>query len=240
MNPEGKNPEIIRRMFDRIAGRYDLGNLILSVGMDSVWRRRVRDFLPDRYDLHVLDVATGTGDLLFAVMRDARVISGTGIDFSEEMIVRARRKARASGSWATFLQADAARLDRFENDADVATIAFGIRNTPDPVHVLSEILKVLKPGGRAVVLEFSMPSSRLFRPLYLLYLRRILPWIGSRLSGDAEAYRYLDSSIEAFPSGEDFRALMWEAGFVDLRVHPLSFGIVTIYTIEELWDSGIP
>lgn len=233
MDVQEKDPETIRRMFDRIAGRYDLGNLVLSLGMDSSWRRKVRAFLPDRSGLHVLDLASGTGDLLFALMGDEKVASGTGLDFSGEMILRARRKARASDSWAAFLQADAARLDRFEDDADVVTMAFGIRNTETPLAVLEGMRKTLKPGGRAIVLEFSMPPSPLFRPLYLFYLRRVLPWVGRRLSGDAEAYRYLDTSIEAFPSGEAFRALMWEAGFVNLHVHPLTLGIVTIYTGDK-------
>ena len=220
------------KMFDRIAHRYDLLNRLLSAGQDVVWRKKVGKFLPQKQKLHVLDVATGTADLLI-YMRETNpaVASGVGIDMAEQMLAIGREKLAKKGldQQFTLRTGNAEAIPFSDNQFDAATISFGIRNVTDVPKALREMHRVLKPGGRALILEFSLPNNNLLRTLYLFYFRNILPKIGGLISGDFYAYKYLNNTVETFPYGKDFCKLMEYAGFNNVRMTPLTFGIATIY-----------
>lgn len=219
-------------MFDRIAPRYDMLNRLLSLGTDVRWRRRLTRCLPAREKLELLDLATGTADQAISLVQsDARIHSATGLDLAEQMLAVGRTKIERLGLQDRIRlgTGDAVQIPEPDAKYDVTTISFGIRNVIDVPAALGEMKRILKPGGRALILEFSTPASALFRPVYLFYLRNILPHIGALLSGDRNAYRYLNQTIETFPSGEAFCDLMRTAGFKDVKHIPLSFGIATIY-----------
>jgi demethylmenaquinone methyltransferase/2-methoxy-6-polyprenyl-1,4-benzoquinol methylase len=219
-------------MFDRIAPRYDLLNRVLSGGLDVAWRRKMAKMLPDRAPLRLLDVATGTADqILMLIDRAPAIEEAVGIDMAERMLERGRAKVRARGldRRVRLKIGDAIAIPEPDASFDVCTISFGIRNVTDVVAGLREMRRVLRPGGRAFVLEFSQPEVRWFRAIYYFYLRHILPAIGGWISGDREAYRYLNLTIETFPSGNAFCALMRQAGFEDVRAIPLTMGIASIY-----------
>jgi demethylmenaquinone methyltransferase/2-methoxy-6-polyprenyl-1,4-benzoquinol methylase len=218
------------RMFDRIAPRYDLLNRLLSFRRDVAWRRTLIRALPQGDRLRVLDLATGTADVLLAMCREgARVRRAVGVDKSGGMLALGKRKADRAGASADFVHGDAQALSFTDGAFDAITIAFGIRNVPDVPAALREMRRTLRPGGRALVLEFSTPSNPVFRRLYFLYFRHVLPRIGAIVSGDAQAYRYLNESAETFPHGEAFLALMRAAGFASVSARPLSSGIATLY-----------
>lgn len=220
------------QMFDRIAHRYDLLNRTLSFGQDILWRKRVRRHLPEGDNLRVLDLATGTGDLMFELIKDPRVDSVHGVDPSEGMLAVAedKRKRHNRRENLSVAVGDACELSEYyDSPFDAATIAFGIRNVPDPVKALNELRKSLKPGGKLIVLEFSEPQGSLFGPAYRTYRKHFLPKIGSVVSGDKTAYTYLDKTIAEFPFGEAFLNWMREAGFESPYVDAFSFGAVSIY-----------
>lgn len=220
------------RMFDRIAHRYDLLNRLLSMGQDVAWRKRMARHLPERPGMDVLDLATGTGDqLIFLFDQRPDLGEGIGIDMAEEMLRHGRGKLprRPSGERLSLMTGDATDIPFPEDRFDIATISFGIRNVTDVSRGLAEMHRVLRPGGRALVLEFSLPANALFRRFYLFYFRHILPRVGGLISGDAQAYRYLNTTVETFPYGEAFCGLMREAGFENVSATPLTFGIASIY-----------
>jgi len=223
--------EGVWRMFDRIAPRYDVLNRVLSLRRDVAWRKRLRRHLPDRVGLRVLDVATGTADVLLALARDPRVKSGVGMDPAGRMLELGRRKVadRGLGGRIALVRGDGVRLPFADGAFDAATVAFGIRNVPDVPAALAELRRVLGPGGHALVLEFSLPRNALLRAGYLAYFRHALPRLGGAVSGDPVAYRYLNRTVESFPYGEAFAALMRGAGFREVQADPLTFGIATIY-----------
>lgn len=240
MEPESIQEQPSRRqvwrMFDRIAGRYDLLNRLLSMGRDVAWRKRMARYLPPGDALHLIDVATGTADvLLFLHGRSGRIRRGTGVDMSSGMLARGREKIHRRGldHDLALVRGDAVQLGLRENAADAVTIAFGIRNVVDVDAALREMYRVLKPGGRALILEFSLPSVRWLRRFYLFYFRHVLPRIGGIISGDRDAYRYLNATVESFPYGETFCALMRDAGFRDVHAQPLTFGIASLYAGDK-------
>jgi demethylmenaquinone methyltransferase/2-methoxy-6-polyprenyl-1,4-benzoquinol methylase len=221
-------------MFDRIAPRYDLLNRVLSGGTDVRWRRRAVDYLELPPPARVLDLCTGTADLLVESLgRDPRN-TGLGVDLSLGMLVRGRAKLAAGGFAARsgVVSADAERLPVREARFDGALVAFGIRNVADPVAAMREVRRALRPGGRFVVLEFSMPAG-VFGMVYRFYFRRVLPRLGGLVSGDGSAYAYLPASVERFPRPEAFARLMGEAGFVDVRWRPLTGGIACLHRGES-------
>lgn len=233
--PDANPPrQEVWKMFDRIAHRYDLLNRSLSFGQDVAWRRKMRKHLPDREGLHVLDLATGTGDQLIFLAGDPRVASGEGTDLAEKMLELGRKKIVKAGLQDRFsLQTgDALHVPAADNSADVVTISFGIRNVESVPQALQEMMRVLKPGGRALILEFSLPGNRVMRGLYLFYFRHILPRVGGFISGDSYAYRYLNRTVESFPYGEAFCDWMREAGFESVCFRSLTFGIAAIYQGE--------
>ena len=221
------------KIFDAIAGRYDFVNSILSLGLHHGWRRAltaeaIAGARPDR-KIAVLDLATGTGDVALALAREDQVGSVMGIDLSEGMLAVGRQKIIAQGAASKVKLEAGDAMDLRRSGFDSATMAFGIRNVPDPLRCLSEIYRALRPGGRVVILEFALPRSRWFRALHLFYLRHVLPHIGRALSGHQFAYRYLNETIESFPYGDAFTLLMRRAGFLDTIATPLTFGIVNLY-----------
>ena len=223
-------------MFDRIAPRYDLLNRLLSGGRDVAWRKRLARHLPPGEDLRVLDLATGTGDVLIMLdQASGRIGSGLGVDMAGEMLALGQRKLERGGLTGRFTlaRADATVIPAADDSVDAVTIAFGIRNVDCVEKALAEMRRVLKPGGRALILEFSLPSNRLFRAGYLFYFRHVLPGIGGLISGDRQAYRYLNETVESFPYGEAFIQLMERQGFHSVKEHPLTFGIASIYEGEK-------
>jgi demethylmenaquinone methyltransferase / 2-methoxy-6-polyprenyl-1,4-benzoquinol methylase len=221
------------KMFNRIAKTYDLVNLMLSFGLDTLWRKKVGSLVPKRPGLAVLDLATGTGDQIISLWNSCspNIEKGMGMDLSEGMLDIGRRKIEEKKLQdvigmevgdATDIPAEAASYD-------AVTISFGIRNVPDVPASLREMHRILRPSGKALILEFSMPSNPVVRWGHLFYLRHVLPLVGGAVSGDFEAYRYLNTSIESFPYGRDFCRLMEDAGFDTVVAHPVSLGIATIY-----------
>jgi demethylmenaquinone methyltransferase / 2-methoxy-6-polyprenyl-1,4-benzoquinol methylase len=226
--------EQVREMFSSIAPRYDVTNVVLSLGVDRLWRRVAVRESGASAGARVLDCATGTGDLALALRR--RVGStGTvvGMDFCAAMLGPAREKARRAGlEDVRFEEGDALALPYPAAAFDVATIAFGIRNVDDPVRCLKEMARVVRPGGRVVVLEFGQPTG-LWGALYRVYSRRLMPAVGGLLTGNRAAYAYLPRTAAAFPAGDRFLALMDQAGaFSTRRSVSLSGGIAFVYVGE--------
>ena len=226
----------IPAMFDRIACRYDFLNRFLSFGQDVIWRKKVGDYLPIHDNLHVLDLATGTGDLAITLMSNhANVTDVIGLDLSENMLEIGKRKI-TEANLANCIQlrkGDATQIEMEDNSFEVITIAFGIRNVTNVALALSEMYRCLKVNGRLIVLEFSLPSNRFIRALYLFYFRYWLPLFGGMISGDKSAYHYLNQSAEKFPYGEAFLERLGQAGFKNAKAHPFTFGVVSIYVAEK-------
>jgi len=218
-------------LFDGIAPVYDRVNTLVSAGTDRFWRARVRKALPPGDALRILDVATGTGEIAFELLRSPRVAEVVGVDPAAQMLAMAERKAKTipRGGDVRFQQMDAIALAFDDASFDVVTVAFGVRNMTDPVAALRELRRVLRPGGRLLVLEFSLPASALVRGPFLVYFRHVLPRVGGWISGKQDAYRYLNRSVEGFPYGEDFAEILRNVGLRDVRFDPLSLGIATLY-----------
>jgi demethylmenaquinone methyltransferase/2-methoxy-6-polyprenyl-1,4-benzoquinol methylase len=215
-------------MFAEIAPRYDRTNTILSAGVHHLWRRKAVRWSGVKPGDRVLDCATGTGDLAIAfrkkVGEEGHVV---GTDFVPEMIKLAREKAPRD---LYFEVADVTDLPYDDASFDVASISFGIRNVADPRKGIAEMARVVRSGGRVIVLEFGQPRSRPFSTLYDLYTRRILPRLGGAVTGNPEAYDYLQRSAGQFPCGDDFAALMREsAAFASIEWVPLTMGIAYLY-----------
>lgn len=221
-------PARVRWMFSAIARRYDLANHLLSCGADFYWRNRAATTVANWRPAQIVDLATGTGDLALALSRKLSQAEITGVDFSEEMLAR----ARAKGLRRTVL-ADAMQLPFASASVDCVTIAFGLRNLPDYSGGLREMQRVLRPGGHLLVLEFSLPRAAMLRAIYRFYLHRCLPVVGALLTGERGAYQYLGESIEQFPDPDSMLHLLKQSGFRDARAEALSGGIVTIYTGQK-------
>jgi demethylmenaquinone methyltransferase/2-methoxy-6-polyprenyl-1,4-benzoquinol methylase len=230
--PGAPEKAAVRTMFDRIAPRYDLLNRLLSAGIDARWRRRCIDAAGPAS--RVLDVCSGTGDLLIEFLRRDQGRSGLGVDLSTEMLVRGAAKLRGQGmaDRGHMAAGDAERLPLAARAVDAVTVAFGIRNVGEPLVALREMLRVLRPGGRAVILEFSMPQGTL-GVAYRLYFTHVLPRIGGWISGDAGAYAYLPASVARFARPAEFGALMTEAGFARVSWRSLTAGVAHLYIGER-------
>jgi len=230
-DPATARREEVRRMFASIVGRYDLLNRLLSLRRDVYWRRFAVALGEVPRGGDVLDLCAGTGDVALEIVRQgsgARVIA---VDNCEPMLIRGLHKAKRADAadQIRFAVAPAEELPFADATFDRAFVAFGVRNIADRRRGLREMARVLRPDGRAIILEFSTPSSPLFGPLYRFYSHRILPWIGGVLSGNRAAYEYLPASVDGFPSPEGLQALMEDAGFIDVSVVHLTFRIVTVH-----------
>lgn len=227
--------EQIREMFDTIAPRYDLLNRLLSMGIDRRWRTFAVGKIRTSPGGEVLDIATGTGDIALEIARQTQPdVAIVGADISSEMVEIGRQKVAASpyAGRISFEIAPCEALPFPDSRFDSVTIAFGIRNVVDRQKGLSEMHRILKHGGRVVILEFSMPSSPLFEKLYRFYFLSILPKVGGLLSKQS-AYQYLPDSVLEFPSREEFKGMMARAGFRNITHHDLTFGISTVYVGER-------
>jgi demethylmenaquinone methyltransferase/2-methoxy-6-polyprenyl-1,4-benzoquinol methylase len=227
---EGK-ADAVEKMFDTIAPRYDLLNRVLSFGIDRYWRTRAVRLLDDEQPARVLDVATGTADLAIKAERMLHPREVVGIDLSAEMLDYGRKKLDRLGlsPRISLVQGDAQDLPFGDDSFDAALVAFGVRNFEDLNAGLRGIRRVLRPGGRLVVLEFSQPRTFPIKQLYAWYSRHVLPRIGGTLSPDQGAYEYLPNSVAQFPDGTDFLDRMGDSGFDDLLWESLTFGIASLY-----------
>ena len=223
--------EQIQNMFSTIAPRYDFLNRLLSLGIDRRWRRIAVGLINCPSHGQVLDVATGTGDVALEIAAQTpKTVTITGIDFSAGMVEHGRVKIDNSPfrERISLQIAPCEDIPFPDNTFDAATIAFGIRNVVDRELGLKEMLRVIKPGGRVVILEFSNPRSRAFKAVYNFYFHRVLPVVAGLFSQQS-AYRYLPESVMEFPSQEDFKALMQKAGYRQVTHRDLTFGISTVY-----------
>ncbi|MGD0772568.1 MAG: bifunctional demethylmenaquinone methyltransferase/2-methoxy-6-polyprenyl-1,4-benzoquinol methylase UbiE [Candidatus Solibacter sp.] len=233
--PEGAGNEQeaarwVRGMFGRVAPRYDLANHLLSCNIDRYWRahtvRRTREILL-RPEARVLDICCGTGDLVLALAKQGRRVLGS--DFCHPMLVAAHGKIARRRAPAVLFESDALTLPLRDASLDLITVAFGFRNLANYQSGLSEMRRVLRPGGMAAILEFSQPPNALFGAFYNLYSRRILPWIGGLISGSRDAYTYLPESVRKFPTAPELVAMMQSAGFAEVSFEYLTGGIVALH-----------
>jgi demethylmenaquinone methyltransferase/2-methoxy-6-polyprenyl-1,4-benzoquinol methylase len=221
----------VQELFARVARRYDLLNHLLSFNADKTWRRRVvlrAGEILRRPDARVLDLCCGTGDLMLALEREGG-LGVIGSDFCHPMLAGARRKIAAGGHRSVLVEADALRLPLADGSVDLVTIAFGFRNLADPAAGLREMLRVLRVGGAAAILEFSQPPNPVFARLYGFYSRRVLPVVGGWISGARDAYEYLPESVRNFPSAEELSSRMRLAGFREVEFERMTGGIVALH-----------
>ena len=224
--------EFVRDMFDGIAPSYDRLNHIMSLDVDKLWRRHALREIVDGTAQQILDVACGTGDSTIAIARAAgEGTLVTGADISEGMMALVMEKAGEAGVAGRIRLevADGENLPYGEASFDRVTCAFGIRNFEHKELGLKEFHRVLKPGGRVVILELSVPRNRFVRGLYDLYFLHVLPWIGGLVSGDKAAYKYLPASVHAFPAPDVFCDMLRAAGFTDVRHKALTFGLCRLF-----------
>jgi len=232
MDKSAKDPKKIQNMFTTIADRYDLLNRVLSLGIDRLWRTFAVNKLPRKDNAKFLDVATGTCDVSLEIIK--RHPSGTkvvGVDFSEGMLALGKEKVKNAGldNRIDVRFADVTELPFDDNMFDGSIIAFGIRNVQDYKKGISEMGRVVKSGGKVVVLEFTSVQNRFFKPLYHFYITRILPFIGETVSGKKGAYKYLPDSMLGFPSPQEFKEAMEETGLQNVEFFKLSFGISYVH-----------
>jgi len=225
------------KMFNRISTSYDFLNHLFSFGLDVYWRKHLIRYLSAGKNQLVLDLATGTADALITLAQDnPKVKIAYGLDLAEQMLNVGRQKINSQGlEQKIFLQhGDAHQIPFGTDHFDAVTIAFGIRNMTEYKQVLTQMLRVLKPNGRALILEFSLPENAFLRSVYLFYLRRVIPLVGGWFSGDKEAYRYLNKTVEDFPYGQNFCRAMESVGFKNVQAFPLTLGIATLYKAEKV------
>jgi len=228
---EQSKKEQVASMFDQIAFRYDFMNRFLSGGIDVYWRKRAIKELADLKPQEVLDVATGTADLAITTWKYLQPRKITGIDISEGMLQLGRQKIAKLllNNHIELQKGDSEAINFQDNSFDAITAAFGVRNFQNLEKGLSEMYRVLKPGGKVVILEFSKPRKIWFKGLYNLYMKVIAPQAGRWLTNNKDAYQYLNKSVKAFPEGETFLHILQQVGFSDTSLKRLSLGICTIY-----------
>lgn len=227
-------------IFNRIAKSYDSVNRILSFGLDIGWRKKVNTLLPQRSNLKLLDLATGTADQVIMLCDlNGNIDNAVGMDLSDEMLDIGREKVTRFNGRIRLENGDAVKLPIDDAQYDAVTISFGIRNVPDVPASMREMYRVLKNDSKALILEFSLPKNPIIRFGHLFYLRWVLPIVGGLISGDYEAYKYLNTSIEAFPYGEEFCNLLRDAGFETVTAHPVTFGIATIYEAHKIPNPSV-
>ena len=229
------DPQAVNEMFGQIAPRYDAVNRILTGGIDLRWRRAMVRRVTKENPSMVIDLATGSGDVAFALRRSLpETCQIVALDFCRPMLDQAiKRQARKPEQSAiSFRQGDILQLPLDDSSSDAVTISFGLRNLADRSRGLSEMKRILRPGGQLVILEFTQPKAWI-RPFYFFYLRRILPFVAGLLSGSFSAYRYLNNSIEGFPDRERISHELTEAGFHVEEARPMSGGIVCLHRARK-------
>lgn len=223
----------IKALFNNIAPEYDKLNHILSLDIDRIWRRRaVKHIIQVDEAQKILDIACGTGDFTIAIAKKAnKKTEIIGLDLSEEMMKIGRQKVEAEGfsSMVDLVEGDSEALKYNDNHFDRISVAFGVRNFENLSLGLSEMYRVLKPGGRLVILELSIPSNPILLYLYKLYFLKILPFIGGKISGDSAAYKYLPASVMNFPKPDKFKQIMADCGFSAVEYKPYTFGICSLF-----------
>ena len=226
--------EQVAKMFDNIAGNYDFLNHFLSMGIDIYWRKKLVKRLTKQAPKNILDVATGTGDLAIAMLK-ATPDKITGIDISNGMLEIGRKKIKEKGleDKITLQQADSENLPFEDNNFDAVCVSFGARNFENLEKGLSEMFRVLKPGGKLYILEFSQPDIFPFKQIYQFYFRYILPLLGKVVSNDNDAYNYLPESVNAFPYGKKLNKIIENCGYNKAQDHSLTMGIASIYIAEK-------
>ena len=233
--PDKTKKEQVAAMFDNIAPKYDFLNHLLSMGIAKGWREKAINVLKKDNPQYMLDVATGTGDFAFEAYKHIRPEKVIGVDISREMIALGNEKIEKRGLQGklVFEYGDSENLKFADNTFDAITVAFGVRNFENLMKGLEEMHRVLKPGAKLVVLEFSKPSHPLIGKVFRLYFKHILPFIGKIVSKDNRAYTYLFESVEVFPEKKDFIDLLKKAGFEHTSWRPLTFGICSMYIGEK-------
>lgn len=226
--------EEVADMFNNIASNYDFLNHFLSMGIDITWRKKAIRMLKDIQPKVMLDVATGTGDFALEALA-LNPDSVTGVDISKEMLAVGVQKMKKKGvdNIISMQMGDSENLPFEDNHFDAITVAFGVRNFQDLEKGLSEMCRVMRPGGRTMVIEFSKPESFPIKQLYNFYFMTILPRLGKIISKDPRAYTYLPESVNAFPYGDAFLEVMKRAGYNKVKAVPLTFGIASIYVGEK-------
>jgi demethylmenaquinone methyltransferase/2-methoxy-6-polyprenyl-1,4-benzoquinol methylase len=224
------------KIFDEIAGTYDSLNHILSFGIDIYWRNQLIKYLPIKESINALDLATGTGDVAITLSKVKYIKKITGLDLSKGMIEIGLKKVKAKklDGKINLMIGDGTAIEASDQCFDLTTISFGIRNFKDPQKSLHEIYRVLKPNGKVLIMEFSIPKNFFIRHFYFFYFRHLLPFVGNLISNHKDAYTYLNKSVEDFPYGDAFVQLLKNAGFKNTKQIPLTFGIATLYVGEKI------
>ena len=221
------------RVFDQIAPTYDFLNRLVSLGVDGWWRKKmIRKVNPSPQKIKALDLATGTADVSLLLAHLDGVGHVHGIDLSREMILRGQKKVKRCGldQKISLSLGDGVSPPFSDSIFDLVTVAFGVRNFGDVSTSLEGVRRVLRPGGQILVMEFGLPKNVVFKKIYLFYFRRILPWVGKIVSRHPFAYSYLNRTVESFPYGDQFTALLKQAKFREIRSYPLFFGVAYIYS----------
>lgn len=231
-DPEKSKKEQVADMFNRIAGRYDLMNRFLSARIDITWRKKAIGLLKKDKPAHILDVATGTADMALMAWKQVQPRQITGIDISEGMLELGRKKIEKEGLTEKIHlhTGDAETINFADNTFDAVMVAFGVRNFENLEKGLTEIKRVLKPGGRLVLLEFSKPRQKAVKGLYNVYMRLIAPRVARWFRQNTEAYAYLNESANAFPDRQLFTDILKKVGYSDTEFQPLTLGICCIYS----------
>lgn len=231
---QGKKAEV-ERMFDKIAPKYDLLNRVLSLGIDVSWRKKALGYLKSAQPQEILDVATGTADVAILAAKMLNPSKIVGIDIANQMLDLGQEKIRNQKleKIISLESGDGENLRFSENSFDAVTVAFGVRNFENLEKGLGEMLRVLRPGGRAVILEFSRPHIFPFKQIYNSYFKYVLPFVGRLTSRDIRAYTYLFESVQAFPEGDDFLNILSKIGYKDPSCERLTLGICSIYSATK-------
>ena len=232
---DGAKGEQVERMFDQIAHSYDFLNHTLSLGIDRSWRKAAIDSLKPYAPQRILDVATGTGDFALMAAERLQPLSLVGADLSEGMLNVGRVKVERAGKSdiITMQKEDCMALSFEDNTFDAVTVAYGVRNFEDLDCGLREMLRVLKPGGRLVIIELTSPVHFPMKQLFWLYAHVWMPLVGKLISRDSRAYSYLPATMEAFPQGEVMQGIIEKAGFQSVKFRRFTFGLSTLYTAEK-------
>ncbi len=227
----GSKKEQVAEMFNNVAGKYDLLNRVLSGGIDIYWRKKALSMLKGNNNELILDIATGTGDLAIEANKILKPKKIIGVDISQGMLEEGKLKIEKLGltDKIEMQLGDSEKLLFDDNTFDTVIVSFGVRNFENLLKGLTDMHRVLKPGGTCLVVEFSKPTNYIFKQAYWFYSTKILPLIGKLVSKDSSAYTYLPESVKAFPDGEDFLKVYRAAGFTETKAIPLTFGICSVY-----------